>query len=186
MNEGDRVLCSRRLKTPLGWLLTVSRREALCLVHFCDGGPWEEEKIRAFVRKAFPDLPRREEASVVLDRLEEALERYFTQCAPLPSFPLDSGRGTSFQRRVWEALGTIPFGEKRAYGQVASLIGRPRSSRAVGQACGRNPLAIVTPCHRVVASNGGLGGYSAGLKRKRALLELERGRPVSWEFNAHL
>jgi O-6-methylguanine DNA methyltransferase len=88
--------------------------------------------------------------------------------------PLDP-RGTEFQRAVWKALGGIPYGETRTYGEIALAVGTPRSVRAVGAACGANPIAIVVPCHRVVAKGGGLGGYSGGLELKRRLLDLEAG-----------
>jgi len=81
--------------------------------------------------------------------------------------------GTEFQRRVWAALQTIPYGETRSYGQIAEQIGSPAASRAVGMANGRNPISIIVPCHRVIGSSGGLTGYGGGIKRKRALLELE-------------
>lgn len=82
-------------------------------------------------------------------------------------------RGTAFQRAVWEALRDIPYGETRTYGEVAEAAGNGRAVRAAGAACGANPVAIVVPCHRVVASGGGLGGYSGGLELKRRLIELE-------------
>jgi methylated-DNA-[protein]-cysteine S-methyltransferase len=82
--------------------------------------------------------------------------------------------GTAFQREVWTALRGIPYGETESYGDVARRINRPGSSRAVGLANGRNPIAIVVPCHRVVGSTGALVGYGGGLERKRFLLELER------------
>ena len=85
---------------------------------------------------------------------------------------VDLAVGSGFQREVWEALRRIPPGEVRTYGEVARDTGRPRAARAVGNACGRNPILILVPCHRVVASNG-LGGFGAGLDRKRMLLGLE-------------
>jgi methylated-DNA-[protein]-cysteine S-methyltransferase len=85
-------------------------------------------------------------------------------------------RGSEFQRRVWKALLTIPYGETRSYGEIAERIGAPGSARAVGWANGRNPIAIVVPCHRVIGANGSLTGYGGGLDRKRALLELEKRR----------
>ena len=88
-----------------------------------------------------------------------------------PPVPLDL-RGTPFQLEVWEALRTIPRGETRTYTEVAAAVSRPRAVRAVGRACGANPVALLVPCHRVVAT-GGLGGYAGGLERKQALLELE-------------
>ncbi len=87
--------------------------------------------------------------------------------------PLDPA-GTPFQREVWFTLASIPYGQTISYAELASKVGRPRAFRAVGQANGANPLPIFLPCHRVVASGGGLGGYSGGLDLKRALLALER------------
>lgn len=95
--------------------------------------------------------------------------------AEAAAVPLDL-RGTPFQRQVWQALREIPAGETRTYGEVATEIGRPRASRAVGAACGANPAPIVVPCHRVVAAGGGLGGFSGELWRKEAMLERERTR----------
>lgn len=82
--------------------------------------------------------------------------------------------GTPFQRRVWEALRAIPYGETISYAELAGLVGAPGAARAVGAANGRNPISIVVPCHRVVGSGGALTGYSGGLDRKAALLEFER------------
>ena len=82
--------------------------------------------------------------------------------------------GTNFQRRVWEALLTIPYGETRSYGYIAEQIGSPGAFRAVGLANGRNPIGIIVPCHRVIGANGSLTGYGGGLERKQVLLELER------------
>lgn len=84
--------------------------------------------------------------------------------------------GTDFQRRVWAALLEIPYGETRSYGQLAADLGKPGASRAVGLANGRNPVAIIVPCHRVIGGNGSLTGYGGGLDRKRTLLDLERQR----------
>ena len=94
--------------------------------------------------------------------------------------PLDRATGTGFQRRVWRALGEIPYGETISYGELARRIGQPAAVRAVGLANGRNPLSIVVPCHRVVGTGGKLTGYGGGLDRKRHLLDLEaRVRPGS-------
>jgi methylated-DNA-[protein]-cysteine S-methyltransferase len=82
--------------------------------------------------------------------------------------------GTAFQRRVWAALGTIPYGRTASYGQIADQIGAPAAARAVGLANGHNPISIIVPCHRVIGSNGNLTGYGGGLDRKRALLDLEK------------
>lgn len=103
----------------------------------------------------------------------EQLEAYFD--GSLTEFDVDLRlEGTDFQRRVWAALRTIPYGETRSYGEVAAQIGAPGASRAVGLANGRNPISIIVPCHRVVGSTGGLTGYGGGIDRKRTLLALER------------
>ena len=100
------------------------------------------------------------------------LDAYFAGRLFQFSVPLDL-RGTDFQRRVWDFLCTIPYGETCSYGQVACAIGRPTASRAVGHANGCNPVAIIVPCHRVIGANGKLVGYGGGLDRKQALLDLE-------------
>jgi methylated-DNA-[protein]-cysteine S-methyltransferase len=84
-------------------------------------------------------------------------------------------RGSDFQRKVWDALLTIPYGETRSYGEIAKQIGRPDRARAVGAANGQNPLSIIVPCHRVIGADGSLTGYGGGLHRKRLLLDLEAG-----------
>ncbi|BDY33423.1 methylated-DNA--[protein]-cysteine S-methyltransferase [Mycolicibacterium mageritense] len=84
--------------------------------------------------------------------------------------------GTPFQRRVWDALQTIPYGQTCSYGEIAREIGSPGAFRAVGLANGHNPIGIIVPCHRVIGANGSLTGYGGGLDRKRALLELEKSR----------
>ena len=100
------------------------------------------------------------------------LEEYFAGTRREFSFPLDL-RGTEFQLACWRALLTIPYGETRSYGDIARAVGRPTGFRAVGMANNRNPIAIVVPCHRVIASDGTLCGYGGGLDIKRKLLELE-------------
>lgn len=102
-----------------------------------------------------------------------ALQGYF-RGRPVPKdLPLSPG-GTPFQRAVWAALEDIPWGETRTYGHLAAQLGRPGAARAVGQACHRNPLPILIPCHRVVGANGALTGFAGGLACKEALLRLER------------
>jgi methylated-DNA-[protein]-cysteine S-methyltransferase len=112
--------------------------------------------------EAFPEAVEQLEAYFAGDRTEFDLELDLV--------------GTGFQRRVWTALLTIPYGETRSYGEIARQIGAPGAFRAVGLANGHNPIGIIVPCHRVIGSNGSLTGYGGGLERKRALLELEKSR----------
>jgi methylated-DNA-[protein]-cysteine S-methyltransferase len=106
-------------------------------------------------------------------RVIKELDDYFAGNSRSISIPLDPQEGTSFQRRVWDQLQEIPYGQIRSYADVARAVGNPRGARAVGLANKRNCIAIVIPCHRVISSNGDLGGYDSGLHIKRALLELE-------------
>ena len=106
------------------------------------------------------------------EAIVEQLEEYFAGQRRQFTLTL-APAGTPFQRRVWEVLETIPYGETRTYAQVAAAIGNPAAVRAVGLANGRNPISIVVPCHRVIGSDGTLTGYGGGVDRKRFLLELE-------------
>lgn len=96
------------------------------------------------------------------------------------NFPYEL-HGTAFQKKVWDALCQIPYGETRSYKQIAAAIGSPRASRAVGMANNKNPMLVIVPCHRVVGTDGALTGYAGGLIMKKALLELERNRTLSGE-----
>lgn len=104
-----------------------------------------------------------------------ALEAYFAgDLGALALVPVRFDRGTAFQREVWAVLRQIPAGETISYAELALRVGRPAAFRAVGAANGQNPIGIVVPCHRVIAADGGLGGYAGGLERKRWLLAHER------------
>jgi methylated-DNA-[protein]-cysteine S-methyltransferase len=129
---------------------------------------WENDNAR---RVPLGNLVEAPEHPVLLETARQLVE-YFagTRCA----FELELDfAGTPFQRRVWAALLTIPYGETRSYGEIARQIGAPRSARAVGAANGRNPISIVAPCHRVVGATGRLTGFAGGLETKARLLALE-------------
>jgi methylated-DNA-[protein]-cysteine S-methyltransferase len=120
------------------------------------------------------------EATLATNRfndLAKRLQAYFGGYKT--DFPdeLDFSGFTSFQQGVWEATRRIPFGQTRSYGWVAQQLGKPGAARAVGQALGKNPFPILVPCHRVVAGDGGLGGFSGGLNMKESLLKLEKAKP---------
>ncbi|WMC10182.1 methylated-DNA--[protein]-cysteine S-methyltransferase [Oceanimonas pelagia] len=118
------------------------------------------------------DVPVLPPTSPLLAEACRQLNAYFT--GQLTRFTLSlAPAGTAFQQQVWQALLTIPWGEQRSYGEVASAIGNPRAVRAVGAANGRNPIPILIPCHRVIGANGSLTGYAGGLERKRWLLAHE-------------
>jgi len=108
----------------------------------------------------------------LLEEAEKQIKEYLDGTSKRFDLPL-AAKGTEFQKTVWEALHRIPYGETRSYKQIAAMIGRPDAARAVGMANGKNPILLLTPCHRVVGSDGKLTGYAAGLDIKEQLLELE-------------
>lgn len=117
------------------------------------------------------DIP--DDPSPFSDRVALELQEYFEGKRTRFTFPLRLD-GTDFQKAVWQELLRIPYGQTRTYSQIASAIGRPNASRAVGMACNRNPLWIAVPCHRVISKNNTLTGYAGGLDLKQKLLDLER------------
>lgn len=115
------------------------------------------------------------QSAPVLEEAARQLEAYFSDVRKTFHLPL-APKGTPFELEVWRRLCAIPCGETRTYGQIAGEIGRPQASRAVGRACGRNPLLIIVPCHRVVGAGGRLTGFAAGMDAKRYLLAIEGHR----------
>lgn len=122
-----------------------------------------------------PDRAGWEPADTAFAAAVDQLEEYFAGQRTEFELELELA-GTPFQRRVWSALMTIPYGQTRSYGEIAMQLDAPGASRAVGLANGRNPIAIIVPCHRVIGANGKLTGYGGGLSRKRALLDLETAK----------
>ena len=123
--------------------------------------------------KKYGVLPIRKETPL-LAKAKKELDNYFAGKLKYFTVNIDLQEGSPFDCTVWKALLTIPYGETRSYKWLAGAVGRPKAARAVGSANGRNPIAIIIPCHRVIASGGGLGGYSGGLDIKRMLLGVER------------
>jgi len=119
--------------------------------------------------------PSAQKAPSFVRRLGQQLKQYAAGKTVRWSVPVDLSSGTEFQRKVWSALTKIPRGQTRSYAWVARAIGKPDATRAVGTACGANPVPIIIPCHRVIASDGSLGGFGGGLPMKRQLLRLEGG-----------
>jgi methylated-DNA-[protein]-cysteine S-methyltransferase len=119
----------------------------------------------------------------VLVETERQLRQYFAGERRVFDLPLDFS-GTEFQKTVWQALLTIPFGETRSYTQIAEQIAAPKAIRAVGAANGRNPISIITPCHRVIGAAGDLRGFAGGLERKTYLLGFEGSETKAFDFAA--
>lgn len=152
----------RRMDSPVGTLTLVATARGLAAVM------WDLDPS-AVVR---PDLWTKENEHPILVATARQLAEYFDRKRQTFDLPLDVA-GTAFQHRVWGALRTIPFGETRSYADIAQQIGQPSASRAVGAANGKNPVAIVTPCHRVIGSNGTLTGFAGGIDNKAWLLTHE-------------
>jgi O-6-methylguanine DNA methyltransferase len=156
-----------KMNSPFGPLIVGVSHRGLVLLEFDRGNfpPLENGKR--------PQISWHESAEETREYVHEVKE-YFAGERREFTIPLDL-RGTAFQKRCWKALLSIPYGETRSYGDIAKIVGKPRASRAVGGANHRNNMCIVIPCHRVLASDGTLGGYGGpgGLKLKRKLLELE-------------
>lgn len=157
-----------RMSSPFGDLLMFARDGKLCALGWTN----QREEMLAWLKRRFETLElveARDPAGAV-----SAMRRYAKgDVAALDDVAVDTG-GTEFQRRVWRALREIPVGTTISYADLARTIGDRKALRAVGAANGRNPVAIVIPCHRVIASDGSLHGYGGGLDRKRLLLDHER------------
>lgn len=158
------------LRSPLGPLLAGATSAGLCLLEFTDRRMLAAQLTT--LRKLVP-VPVVPGTNDHLKRAEAELAAYFDGKLRAFTVPLVYP-GTDFQRRVWDQLLAIPYGETRSYEQLAQAVGEPNAARAVGRANGLNRLAVVIPCHRVVNKGGALGGYGGGLRRKEFLLELER------------
>ena len=123
--------------------------------------------------KDLPGIPR--DDLPVFETARAWLDRYFAWDRPDPRILPLSPAGTAFQKQVWALLPAIPWGITKTYGQIARELGKPRACQAVGQAVGRNPIAIMIPCHRIIGADGSLTGYAGGLEMKRQLLNFEQG-----------
>jgi AraC family transcriptional regulator of adaptative response/methylated-DNA-[protein]-cysteine methyltransferase len=134
----------------------------------------DDDALRRSVSARFPD-PEWKRGNVVASEAARQIRRYLDG-GPDPDVDVVIPE-KGFSARVWRQIRRIPRGEVRSYGRVARALGRPEAVRAVGQSCGRNPVPLLVPCHRVVASDGGLGGYTGGVEIKRRLLALEGVTP---------
>ena len=153
----------KEIDSPVGLLKLVAHDQALVAVL------WENENLD---RVRMATLIEDEHHPILL-KTEKQLTEYFNHQRTVFDLALDF-QGTDFQKKVWQALLTIPFGETRSYKQIAEQIGNVKAVRAVGAANGKNPVAIIAPCHRVVGANGKLVGFAGGLENKEILLKIEK------------
>jgi len=155
--------------SPLGPLLVAATSKGICRLTFD-----EDESV---LKRRFPNATVLPDDGTISDWAEGALTA-IEHPAQTPELPIDV-RGTAFQEAVWKELRRIPLGETRSYADIAAAVGQPQAVRAVGTANGSNPVAILVPCHRVIRSDGTLGGYAGGLDRKRKLLSAEQANRQS-------
>lgn len=153
----------KEIDSPVGLLKLVAHDQALVAVL------WENESPN---RVRIATLIEDQNHPVLLNT-QQQLTEYFNQTRTIFDLALDF-QGTDFQKKVWQALLTIPFGETRSYKQIAEQIGNVKAVRAVGAANGKNPISIIAPCHRVVGANGKLVGFAGGLENKEILLKIEK------------
>ena len=156
-------------------MLVAATTRGVCAVQFGE----RDEELEATLSAEYPAADIRRDESVLGDWVEGLL-RHLDGSQPDLGVPLDL-QATAFQLRVWEELRRIPYGETRSYGKVAEAIRQPTATRAVARACATNPVALLTPCHRVVRESGELGGYRWGVERKQRLLERERSYSASYD-----
>ena len=146
------------LYTPIGILIIEARDQAVCAISLA-----REDQVIAEESGNEP----------VLDQAKQELQEYFEGKRTAFTFAMKAD-GTPFQKSIWNALLTIPFGETKTYGEIAKAVDNPKGSRAVGMACNRNPIMIAVPCHRVLGAGGAMTGYAGGVPVKEALLDLEQ------------
>jgi methylated-DNA-[protein]-cysteine S-methyltransferase len=163
------ILQKEIIHTPLGKMVLLTHSDTVYSLDFADHGEETERKLQ----RRFPNLRH---TKVNSTQIKKQIISYFEgDLNALVDIKVDPG-GTPFQKKVWTALQNISVGETRSYKNIAFAIDCPSASRAVGTANSRNPIAIIIPCHRVIGSDGTLGGYAGGIERKRWLLSHERAR----------
>jgi methylated-DNA-[protein]-cysteine S-methyltransferase len=162
---------SKVMPSPVGALTLIASDHGLTAILWQDDNP---NRVR------LPDM-QENPAHPLLVETERQLNEYFAGTRTTFTMTLDFV-GTEFQKKVWQALVAIPFGETRSYADIAREIGNPKAVRAVGAANGKNPISIIAPCHRVIGSNGKLTGFAGGLEVKAFLLKIETAKQGEAEF----
>ena len=155
-------ICYQKMSSPIGPIYIVADEKHLQAITFSRNWESVHKKMKAIECKS----------NAIIDQTEMQLQEYFAKERTEFNVPI-TFNGTPFQEQSWRALLTIPYGETRSYAEQAQIIGKAKAVRAVGSANGQNPIAIVVPCHRVIAKSGKLSGFAGGLEKKKYLLDLE-------------
>ena len=159
----DQIYYYKKIKSPIGILALVATNRALVALG------WGEDLI--LIDKIFSN-PIKDESNKILEITIQQITEYFKKERTIFDIPIDPA-GTEFQKKVWNQLLKIPYGQCITYGEQAKRIGSPKASRAVGAANGKNPIGLVIPCHRVIGTSGKLIGFAGGLEMKKKLIEHE-------------
>jgi len=170
LSSEHKVLTTAWIDTKLGPMLAIADEQELYLFEFVSRRGLEREIERLRSKKGVVIVPGR---NSIIDSIEREITAYFAGKLKTFKTPIKL-QGSDFQKAVWRELQRIPYGQTRSYAEQAEILGRPTATRAVANANGANQLAVIVPCHRIVRSNGDLGGYAGGLERKLWLLEHER------------
>ena len=169
MNHNEKQLTATYMQTPLGEMLAIFKSNTLCLLEYSDNQ--RLQKTQCDIEKYFGEKLNFSE-NYFSEQLQNELNAYFDQKLTYFSVKL-MPFGTDFQKKVWQILQTIPYGQIISYKQQSQQYGDNKAIRAIASANGKNPISILIPCHRVIGSNGKLVGYAGGLWRKQKLLEIE-------------
>lgn len=163
------ILHYTSIKSPIGDLTLVASEKGLFYIFLPVKG---HEITETLLRKKLPKIDFLKDDGRLRETVRQ-LGEYFQGKRKVFSVPVDL-RGTEFQKKVWKALAGVPFGKTESYGDIAKRIRRPKAARAVGAACGANPIPIIIPCHRIIGKGGSLTGFGGGVEMKKKLLKLEK------------
>ena len=160
------------------WLSPLGKMRLIVNNNFLIYCNWEEDDCNKKLHNLYKDIgeyqQEKSEEMEIINDVEKQLTEYFKGERKVFELPIMMN-GTEFRRSVWRKIAEVSYGKKLSYGELAAWVGKPRGSRAVANACGANPIAIIIPCHRITGSNGYLGGYTGGIEKKKRLLEIEQG-----------
>jgi AraC family transcriptional regulator of adaptative response/methylated-DNA-[protein]-cysteine methyltransferase len=168
-NNSLSIIHLQKIKSPIGTLVVCASEKGICLIEFADIQDLEREYLQICKEKQAQII---EGSSDLIEQLRGELDAYFKGKLKVFTVPLDL-IGTEFQKSIWLGLQLIPYGETKSYKQQSELLQIPKSIRAVANANGKNRIALVIPCHRIIGTDGSLTGYRGGVWRKKFLLELE-------------
>ena len=163
---------SKVYESTVGPLLIISDNDSLCLLKFYDPN--------RPINQIFFEKKNQTKSNEIIDLTINQIEEYFSRSRKIFQIPITYCYGTDFQKKVWNELSTVKYGDTRSYMDIANSIGTTKSYRAVGNANNKNPISIIIPCHRIISNSGKLSGYGGGVEIKKYLLNFELGGSKAW------